>query len=65
MRCTAEKSLRMSDIRPGKHGRPRSDAFFGQAVMHVGRCQQAETRMMVLGVVPGKEDVAVGSGVLD
>src|SRR5712692_5354290 len=33
--------------------------------MHVGGRQQAKTAVMVLGVVPREEDVAVGPGVLD
>ena len=48
-----------------EHGRSRANALLCQAMVHVGRCQQAETQVMVLGVVPRKEDVAVGSGVLN
>ena len=33
--------------------------------MHVGGRQQTEADVMVLGVVPGEEDVAVGPGILD
>ena len=55
----------MSGIGPGEHGRRRSDAFLGQAVMHVKRCQQSKARMMVLGVVPREEDVAMRPGILD
>jgi len=34
-------------------------------VVHVGGRQQAEAGVMVFGVVPGTEDAAVGSGILD
>jgi hypothetical protein len=34
-------------------------------MMHVGGREQAKARMMVLGVVPEKEDVAVSSRILD
>src|SRR5438093_2392455 len=33
--------------------------------VYVGGRQQAEARVMVLGVVPGEEDVTVSPGVLD
>jgi hypothetical protein len=45
--------------------RPRRDPLLGQAVMHVGGRQQPKTAVMVLDVVPGEEDVAVGADVLD
>jgi hypothetical protein len=49
----------------GEHGRPPGNALLGQSVMHVKRCQQSKARMMVLGVVPGEEDVAMRPCVLD
>ena len=55
----------MGRVGRGEHGRSCRDTLLGQAVMHVGGRQQAEAGMMVLGVVPGKEAVAVRSGVLD
>ena len=61
----AGKPLGMGRVGRGEHGRARRDALLGQAVVHVGGRQQAEADVMVLGVVPGEEDVAVGSGVLD
>jgi len=65
MRRPSGETLRARRIDGSEHGRPRANVLLGQATAYVGRCQQAETRMMVLGVVPGKEDVAVGRGVLD
>ena len=50
---------------PGEHGRPRSNARLGQPVTHVKRCQQTKAGMMVLGVVPGEEDMTVCPRVLD
>jgi hypothetical protein len=38
----------MRGARSGEHGRSRRDALLGDAVVHVGRCQQAEARVMVL-----------------
>src|SRR5215468_12617248 len=60
-----EKSLWMSGIGPGEHGRPHSDAFLDQAVMHVGGRQQPEAQMMMIGVVPDEERVAVRPDILD
>jgi hypothetical protein len=48
-----------------EHDRPCRHPLLDQAVMHVGGRQQAKAGMMVLGVVPGEEDVAVGAGFLD
>jgi hypothetical protein len=48
-----------------QHRRPCRHPLLGQDVMHVGRRQQAKARMMVLGVVPGEEDVTVTADVLD
>jgi hypothetical protein len=48
MRRAGGASFWMHGIGPGEHGRPRSDAFVGQAVMHVSGCQQPEARMMML-----------------
>ena len=45
----------MRRVGRGQHDRPRRRSLLGHIVMHVGRRQQAETRMMVLGVVPGEE----------
>lgn len=59
------ETLRVGSMGRGKHHPSRSGALFRQAVMHVGGHQQAEARMMVLGVVPEEEDLAVGAGVLD
>ena len=55
----------MRGICRGEYGGARRDALLGQAVMHVGRSQQAKAGVMVLGVVPGEEDMAVGPGILD
>ncbi len=48
-----------------EYGRPRGDALLGPAVMNIGGRQQPEAAVMMLGVVPGEEDVAVSPGVLD
>ena len=48
-----------------EHNRPRRDAFLGQTLMHVSGRQEPEARMMMLGVVPGEEPVAVRAGILD
>ncbi len=53
------ESLRMRGVGRGKHGRSRRDALLSPAVVHVGGRQQPEARVMVLGVVPGEEHVAV------
>ena len=49
----------MGRVGGGEHSRARGDALLGQAVMHVGGRQQAEADVMMLGVVPGEEDVGV------
>jgi hypothetical protein len=59
------ESFRVRRVSRGEHGRPHRDALLGQAVMDVGRRQQAEAGMMVFHVVPREEDVAVGPGILD
>jgi hypothetical protein len=59
------ESLRMRGVGRGKHSRSRRYPLLGQAAMHVVGRQQPETAVMVLGVVPGEEDVAVGAAVLD
>src|SRR5438552_4078047 len=41
------------------------DASLGQAVVDIVRREQAEAGVTVLGVVPGEEDVAMRSGILD
>ena len=61
----AGESFRVRRVGRGEHGRPLGDTLLGQTVMHVGRCQQAEADMMVFGVVPREEDVAIGPGILD
>jgi len=53
------EAFRVRGVGRGEHGRPRGNALLGQSVMHVKRCQQSKARMMVLGVAPGEEDVAV------
>ncbi len=55
----------MRGVGRGEHGRSRRHALLRPAVVNVGRRQQAEAGVMVLGVVPGEEDVAVGAGILD
>ncbi len=44
----------------GEYDRPRRYALLGQAVANVGGRQQAKAARMILGGLPGEEDVAVG-----
>jgi hypothetical protein len=39
--CRREIALDKRGIGPDEHGRPRTDAFLGQAVMHVGGRQNS------------------------
>src|SRR5437879_6528179 len=55
----------MRGVRCGQYGRACRETLLRPALVYVGRCQEPEGRVMVLGVVPGEEDVAVGSGILD
>jgi hypothetical protein len=59
------EALRVGGIGGGKHGGPGGHALVGQAEVHVVRGEQAKTAVMVLGVVPREEDVAVGPDVLN
>jgi hypothetical protein len=45
----------MVRVRRGEHGRARCDALLGQAVVHVGRREQAETGVVVLVLYQGKK----------
>ena len=54
----------MRDVRSGEHGRSCRNSLRGQAMVHVTGGQQAKAGVMVLGVVPGEEDVTVGPGIL-
>ena len=65
MRPTSGESFRVSGMGGGEHGGSHCDALLRPAVMHIIRRQEPKARMMVLGVVPGEEEVAVGSRVLD
>ena len=65
VRHARREAFRVGDMGRGERRRSRSHALIGQAVMHIRGRQQSKARMMVLGVVPGEEDVAVGSGILD
>ncbi len=47
-----------------EHRRPCGDALLGQAVMHVGGCQQAEAGGMLLGGLPGKKTWRWAQGLL-
>ena len=55
----------MRDIGRGQDGRARGAARLDPPEVDIGGRDQAEGTVMVLGVVPGKEDVAMGSRVLD
>ena len=52
MRQAGGEAFGMLGVGRGEHGRSRRDALFGHAMVHVGGRQQAEARMMVIGVVP-------------
>lgn len=52
------KSLGEEDLALG-------DNVIGAAVMQDFRCQEADAGVMVLGVVPGEEDLAEAAGVLE
>jgi hypothetical protein len=41
----------MGGVGPGEHDGPRGHALLSHAVVYVGGREQAETRVMVLGVV--------------
>ena len=64
MRPAGGEAFRMRGVGRGEHEGPRGHAQLGHVVMHVGGREQAEGRVMVLGVVPGEEDVTVGPGIL-
>ena len=55
----AGEALGVHAIGRGQHRCPCRHPLLGPPVMHVKRCQQSKARMMVLGVAPGEEDVAV------
>ena len=65
MRPAGGEAFQVGGVGRGEHEGPRGHALLGHVVMHVGGREQAEGRVMVLGVVPGEEDVAVGAGILD
>ena len=65
MRLAGGEAFRMRGVGRGEHGRSRRHALPRPAVVNVGRREQAEAGVMVLGVVPGKEDVAVGAGIVN
>ena len=65
MRPASGEPFRVRGVGRGEHDRSRRHALLSQAVMHVGWRQQAETCVMVLVVVPGEENLAVGPGILD
>jgi hypothetical protein len=46
------------------HGAGAGDRL-GAVVVHVGRSEQADPRVAMLGVVPAEEALAKGAGVLD
>jgi hypothetical protein len=53
----------MGRIRRGEHGGALGHALLGQAEVHIVGREQPEAAMVMLGVVPGEEDVPVGPGV--
>ncbi len=62
MRPAGGEAFRVRGVGRGEHEGSRGHALLGHAVMHVSGREQAEGRVMVLGVVPGEEDVAVSAG---
>jgi hypothetical protein len=65
LRETGGEALRVRRVCRGQHGGPGRHSMLSQTVMHVVGRQQTEAGVMVLGVVPGAEDVAVPARVLD
>ena len=64
-RAARGKPLGMGGVRRGEHGTALGDALLRQADVHVMGRQQAEAGVVMLGVVPGEEGLAVGPRVLD
>ena len=54
----------MRRVGRGEHGGARGDAILGQADVHVVGREQAEAGVVMRGVVPGEEVLAVGARVL-
>jgi len=45
----------MRSVGRREHRYPRSDALLGEPLMHIGRREEAEARMMVLGATAGRQ----------
>ena len=65
VRRARREAFRVGDMGRGEHGCSRCHALIRQAVMRFRGRQPAEAGMMVFGVVPDEEGVAVAAGVLD
>jgi hypothetical protein len=55
----------MDGVPCGEHGAALGDALLRQADVHVMGRQQAEAGVVMLGVVPGEEGLAVSARVLE
>src|SRR5262249_8179165 len=65
LRRAGGEALRVRGVGRGEHSCARGEALRGPAVVDVGRRQQPKADVMMLGVVPGEEDMAVSPCVLD
>src|SRR5947199_5287542 len=64
-RAARGRPLGMGGVRRGEHGTALGDALLRQADVHVMGRQQAEAGVVMLGVVPGEEGLAVSARVLE
>jgi hypothetical protein len=55
----------MGRVRRREQGGALGHALLGQAVVHVGGRQRAEAAVVMFGVVPGEEGLAMGARVLE
>jgi hypothetical protein len=62
---SGDEAFGMSGVGCGQHPAPRLDALLGKPVVDLVGREQAEARVVVLGVVPREEDVAEAARVLD
>src|SRR5206468_4652353 len=60
-----DEALGMGGVGGGEHPSPRRDPLLGKPVVDLVGREQAEARVVMLGVVPRKEDVPEAARVLD
>src|SRR5262245_33426348 len=65
LRGAGGEAFRVRGVGRGEHDGARGDPLLGPAVVHVSGRQQPEADVVMLGVVPREEDLAVRSSVLD